>query len=546
MLKGKSSRFGNSLSGISGALLMVRSTGTIFYRILRIKFLMRIFDDSSKQVTILILVFITFNIILLANARLLPFIDLPNHLAEATIYKFYEPGNLLANYYQPTPWYFPNTFHTIFCSLFPSVETGNKVFHVLYIVLLQASVFLVIQQLGGNAWYGALAILFTFNYNVSFGFVGFAISIPFLIILFYTILLYIEEEKFYMNLVIASLLVMLFFMHAQNALMGLVIYACLMLYHFRKSLARFFSHVLLIPLPLVIMIFIWWFTQESQQQEESTFKYLLDYYTSEYFQSFLLRFGIVVFDNFQLQDGWPGILIAAGFFLCIIVPVIAARPWRKKLLRSLSSHEVICTAILFLVVFTCYVFAPDQLPGQTPVFQRFCTILLLSFIIFSSVVIKDGRQRWLKYFVTTAVFVYAGLWAEYIYSFNRENKAFTPELFAGLNPASTLAGLIYENEYRGRKAYIHFPGYYIVWKRGIAASKIIDYRFGVVRRAAAESKLPFYEEHIAENYRLQTQYASVNYLLVRGSAPVRKDVNVQAFSLWREVGPWKIFINTHR
>ena len=506
---------------------------------------MPISDNSRKQVSILILVFITFNIVLLASARLLPFIDLPNHLAEATIYQFYEPGNLLAHYYRPTPWYFPNTFHTIFCSVFPSVEVGNKVFHVLYIILLQGSVFLVIKQLRGNAWYGALAILFTFNYNVSFGFVGFAISIPFLIILFYTILRYIEKEKFYLNAIIAFLLVMLFYMHAQNALMGLVIYACLMLYHYRTSV-RFFYHVVLIPLPLVIMIFTWWFAREAQQTEESTLGYLADYYASEYFQTFLLRFRIVVFDNFQLQDGWAGLLIAAGFFSCILIPLMAAKLWKKKPFPLRSSPELVYAGIFFLIILACYVLAPDKLPGQTPIFQRFCTIVLLSFIILCSILIKMVHLPWLKYFVAVAVFIYAGLWCEYIYSFNRENKNFTPALFSGMNPANTLAGLIYEDEYRGRKVYIHFPSYYIVWNRGIAASKIIDYRFGVVRRVAPESSLPFYQEYIAENYDYQAQYANIDYLLVRGSAPVRKDLNVQAFSLWREAGPWKIFINSRR
>src|SRR5688572_30227451 len=124
---------------------------------------------------------------------LFPFIDLPNHLAEAAIYKYHgDPGNSLANYYEPVPWYFPNTFHTVFCSLFPDVELRNRVFMVLYVLALQFSLFLVVRQLKGNPWYGLLGILFTFNYNVTFGFVGFAISIPAVILLFYLILRDIE------------------------------------------------------------------------------------------------------------------------------------------------------------------------------------------------------------------------------------------------------------------------------------------------------------------------------------------------------------------
>jgi hypothetical protein len=85
-----------------------------------------------------------------------------------------------------------------------------------------------------------------------------------------------------------------------------------------------------------------------------------------------------------------------------------------------------------------------------------------------------------------------------------------------------------------------------VWKKGIAASKIIDYRFGVVRRVASESALPFYQELIADHYKPQPQYAKVDYLLVRGTAPVARDVNLENFSLWHTAGPWKLFMNNRR
>lgn len=489
----------------------------------------------------IILVFIAINIVLLASARLLPFIDLPNHLAEATIYKFHEPGNLLASYYKPTPWYFPNTFHTVFCSLFPSVEIGNKIFHILYIILLQGSVFLVIRQLRGNPWYGVLALLFTYNYNVTFGFVGFAISIPILVILFYAILVYIEQPRFFLNVVISFLLILLFFMHAQNALMGLVIYGCMMLHHYRKDLIRFLIHCVLVPLPLLMIIFAWWFNRDAQE-EGSTLGYLIDYYRSDYFQSFYMRFRIVVFDNFQLREGLPGLIIATLFFICVITPVLAARPWKHFAWKK-ASADVIYPAILFAIIAICYLFAPDKLPGQTPIFQRFCTIAMLSFIILGSVMLRDAHFRWLKPLTIAAVVAYMALWAEYFYGFNRENAEFNHEFFAGVQPEDKLAGLIYDNTYRGRKLYIHFPNYHIVWNHGIAASKIIDYRFGVVRRAAPESELPYYEELIGENYYPQPQYKNLNYLLVRGTAPVIQDGNLSAFSLFRHQGDWKLYVN---
>lgn len=502
---------------------------------------MSIQNHPRRNIAILVLGFIFINIIFISGIRLLPFIDLPNHLAEATIYRYFEPGNHFAKYYQPTPWFFPNTFHTIFCSLFPSVESGNKVFHILYIILLQLSVFLVIRELKGNAWYGVLAIVFTYNYNVTFGFVGFAISIPLLILLFYAILRYIREERLYLNFIIAFILVVLFYMHAQNALMGMVIYGCMMLYHYRNEIQKFVRHIVLVPLPLVVIIIAWWFSRIPQHEEQSTLAYLLEYYTSDYFKTIGMRFRVAVLDNFQLAEGWTGLIIAAFFFLCVLLPVIAVRPWRKTSSGNTRSADFIYASIFLLIVLCCYLFAPDKLPGQTPIFQRFCTVLMLSFIIAASVYLRDVHLRWLRPFVLVVVVAYTTLWGEYLFSFNRENRLFEPQFFADTNPHNKLVGLIYANEYRGRKVYIHFPNYYIVWHKGIAASKIIDYRFGVVRRVASEAELPFYQELIADNYSSQPAYQRLDYLLVRGRAPVKTDVNLKNFSLWREAGPWRLY-----
>jgi hypothetical protein len=133
------------------------------------------------------------------------------------------------------------------------------------------------------------------------------------------------------------------------------------------------------------------------------------------------------------------------------------------------------------------------------------------------------------------------LWFEYIYVFNRENSDFTQKLFAEVNNRSRLAGLIYDNKYRGRLVYIHYPNYFLVWKHGISASKIIDYRFGIVRRAALESEIPFYNELIGEGYRPLPEYATLEYILVRGEAPVKPDVNLANFTLLTRAGAWQLY-----
>jgi hypothetical protein len=124
-----------------------------------------------------------------------------------------------------------------------------------------------------------------------------------------------------------------------------------------------------------------------------------------------------------------------------------------------------------------------------------------------------------------------------------ENRDFNSGFFTGISNNSRLAGLIYDHQYRGRNVYIHFPNYFLVWNQGVAASKIIDYRFGVVRRVASESEIPFYHELIGKNYKLMPEYAHLELLLVRGSPVLRDDANLSDFSLLRQTGAWKLYGN---
>jgi hypothetical protein len=497
--------------------------------------------SDYRNVKIIIALFVLVNAVFLFSMPLLPFIDLPNHLAEATIYRYYgEAGNSLSSYYKPTPWYFPNTFHTVFCSLFPDVEIGNKVFHILCIFLLQVSLFVVIRQLNGNPWYGLLGTLFTYNYNFTYGFVGFAISTPTLILLFYLILRDFEKDTWTLKAGIASLLVLLYLMHAQNALFGLMLFGFMTLYKFRSAFKQILLRGILIPLPLVVLIFSWWFTRGSEN-EGSTSGYLLDYYKSHYFQEFAMRFRIAVFDNFQLREGILGLIIAATIFLLILIPIFWFKPWKSRRISVLLLPQYIYPIIFFLTGFFCYMILPDQLPGQSPLFQRFCTIVILSFIIVISVWLNHVSSKPLRYFSIAAIVIYSMLWFEYIFTFNKINKSFNAQLFKDIPNTSRMAGLIYDHKYRGRKIYIHFPNYFVVWNQGIAASKIIDYRFGVVRRVASESDVPFYTEYIGDGYKKIDAYQQLEYLLVKGNAPIAADENVSGFTLLREFTPWRVY-----
>lgn len=490
--------------------------------------------------------FMLINACLIIGSPLLPFVDLPNHLAEATIYRYYnEPGNLFSAYYKLVPWNFPNQFHIWFCSLgiFPTVEFGNYVFYTLYTALLPLSVYLIVRELKGNLWISLLSFTLVFGYNVTYGFSGYTISIPFVLLLFYFIILDFKRNSLPFKMVIAVLLILLFTMHAQVALFGALLYGTCALYKYRKSLLGLVS-AFVVTLPLVFLIISWWLLKE-REPENSTLDFLINYYSSTYFREFWERFGLVAYENFQLREGIPGIMIALIFTLLLVIPILLKGTifW-NNLLYYLRKEENIYAIIFLVISFCCYFFLPNELPGQSPISQRFSIFFWLAFIVFASLHLPEFEKKHMKIYVICTVALYNILWSEYFIAFNTENKDFSKEYFAGIKNSQRMSGLIFDYSFRGRPVYIHFQNYFITWQKGIASTKIIDYRFGVISRKVTTNILP---EHYDWSFKQkgfldELPYKEADLLLVKGDYPTKEN-HLESFSLVEQEGAWELFKN---
>lgn len=493
-----------------------------------------------------IVFFILVNSILVATSPLLPFVDLPNHLAEATIFKYFgSSGNQFSVYYQLVPWYFPNQFHIWFCSLdiFSSVEAGNKAFYILYIILLPTSIYLIVKELGGNLWFSLLSFTLVYGYNVTFGFAGYTIAIPVVFYLFYFMILDYKRPGVWLKVVHSILLILLFTMHAQVALFGGLIYGACALYKNLKSFANLFL-AFVVTLPVIFLIVNWW-TQKNSQEETDTLGYLLTYYSSTYFQEFFERLGLVAYENFQLREGVLGILIALFFTLLLLLPIsVKLKTFFNNLRKGFLKDQYIYVSILLLVSFACYFFLPDELPGQSPISQRFSIFFWLSFILFGSLYLPRFSEKLSKFYIVLAVTVYSLFWTDYMISFNSINQDFNETLFAGIDNDKRLSGLIYDYKFRGRSTYMHFQNYYIVWNKGIASTKIIDYRFGIINRNVTKEVLPEHYDWSWEQSEFleNLPYQNVDLLLVKGEYPT-KSKHLNSFFVVEQEGKWELFQN---
>jgi len=466
---------------------------------------------------------------LIAGQTLFPFVDLPNHLAEATIYQ-QSSDPVLSRFYQIEKGINPNSFHYLFCSLFDSVETGNKIYYLLYLLLVPASTLLVIRQLGGNWKFSFLTLLLIFNYNVSFGFAGFTMAIPFVLIAFYLACI----NKTWSQVALAFILLLLFFIHILGLLFTLFLLVALGAFQF-KGIKPFLIRIIVI-IPALVVTGIWY--SHTFTAEQSTLAFLIDYYSNSYFQELYLRSKILVYDNFVLAGGYAGIIIALLFATAITLPV-AWKLLSKKLtipsLKEFVLQHKESTAFLF-VSLTCCFFLPDELPGQGILYQRFSVFLFVSLIVTGSLLYKSSISLPFQITGLVIIIIHLSLWADYLYQFDKENNSFNSSLFTAVSPEEVMGGAIIDYQYRGRPVYIHFPNYNIIWNHGVTTTRIIDYRFGSIRRKVNTSVLPEYQEWTGQKAEIPKEYTTLKFLLLKGEASNLPENAVQLAG----GGNWKV------
>lgn len=125
--------------------------------------------------------------------------------------------------------------------------------------------------------------------------------------------------------------------------------------------------------------------------------------------------------------------------------------------------------------------------------------------------------------------------SSYFFDFQNATKCFTEDIFPDSSENKVLAGIILDNNFRGRPVYTHFPMYNTVWKNGITTG-LIDYRFGFFKRKADKSKLPEYNEFLDKNYSYNDEYNNVNYIIVRD----KDDIKIRNFNTIKKCGEWRL------
>jgi len=526
---------------------------------------------SRRAFVAIFAILIALHAALFATARLYPFVDLPEHLAAATIARSGgDTSSELARYYRVETLFEPNTFHLLFCGLrvFPTVELANRLYLLLYSILLPLSMLLIVRRAGGNPWFSLLSFLVMYNINVSWGFVGFALGVP-LVLLFYRY--FILEPNGLSTaprcLIAAAALLALFFVHLLAALFALLVLGLSLLWPGRRTL-RGAARAAAVAAPLVGLVAIWWGAQGGGDGGVGLGTFLSAYYPGSFIETLPQRWAVLAFDNARLYAGSAGGAVALLFSLGIVVPAIvlwalrvgeprgearglagvpaqegvdaASAPRKDRGARGLAAGATI-VAPLVAASLLCVLLLPDRIPRQRILYERFAPLFLLSLATVSSTLARKRGRRLFAVLATALCAIHFTLWADYFISFNRENAAFDAAFLPDAAGSRTLAGLVYDDSFRGRPIYIHFPSYYIVWKGGVTPAALIDYRFGPVRRRMSEKELPEYLEWVGRCDCYDGRYSAMDYLLVRGDLTAKAEPYLSAFAPVREAGRWRLY-----
>jgi hypothetical protein len=505
---------------------------------------------SKNSFWIFFVVLLCLHAILVLRIDFFPFADVPSHLAEGSIYRYYnEASNQFNKYYTLNYLFYPNTFHLLFFSLpvFPDVEIANKVLHLILVITLPVLVLLVIRELQGNKWFAIIAFILVYNYNLSFGFTGNAIANNTILLILWLWLRTTNKRSNYVaNMIMISLLLLLvYFSHAMVALFCMLMVGCFLLYRYRNDFkALVLNSFTLVPLGGLI-VYWWFFLQKSAENstgytadETSTGAFMKEYYKHEFLQTFLIRAKFIVADNAQLFNGPLGKIVALLLAVIILVPFIiigykyatGKNDAQRQSLYPIIDDKLVYIFILLGVSLFCYFLLPQRIPGQEPLYERFSTILLFALIFIGSKAPQVDNKVF-AYAAILVAFVHLVLWGQYFIQFDRENKGFSEVL--PKDNTKVLSYMNYDPYYRGRMIYDHFQNYFIVRNQGISTTRIIDYRFGMIRRKESGG-LP-YQGYMYYNESPRKIMQKSDYLLVRGDISAKDQKLLDSLHTFREV-----------
>ncbi len=474
---------------------------------------------------------------------LYPFPDLPNHLAEAYLYRqLANPVDSLHQYYHMvvTPLT-TATIHLYFCSLFSDVELGNRIFYSVYMLLLPICSLLLIRSAGGNRWFGLLSFLFIYNFSLVEGFSAFSMGIALVVLDMLVLAKFLTTPSPLWTLALALVGVLLFYAHAVLLLFSCLAVLVILLSGQGISIrSRLLAIAALVP--AFSLLIVWFIQFRTEGSEQPMLSFLASYYRADYFSTLGNRLVGLLYDNKQIAGRPTGHLLALLFAAPLLIGFIASgarEKFRNLLHQDTGARHV--SLVFFVLAGLCYLLLPDHLPGWWFLYQRFSVFLFLGLIWILSWLVPPAFIKSAQILTVLLVIGHTLLWFQYFSAFNGIAKPFRTLLYhAPQSSGLTLSAIIDEYDFRGSPILNHFQNYQLIWNHGAVPSAITDYRFKLVERLPG---LPPYQEWIHnDSYtNLVNNYAGEELMLVHGTGPQEFIQQDDRYRLLGSQAGWELF-----
>ncbi|MBN2384700.1 hypothetical protein JXQ70_17635 [bacterium] len=480
--------------------------------------------------------------VLIMNQRLFPFVDLPYHLSAATIIKYYDQVPAFQHYFQNELSLKANSFHLFFCisPLWDDIETANRIFYLIYIILFPLSILAMIRVAGGQYWFSLLGFVLLYNYNVIWGFTGFTMALPLFFLLFSLIILAMKKQTVLLELWIACLLCALFFMHTIVTVLALGFSLLAQLAGPSVRSAKNWLARLAALSPATALLGYWW--SNHSPPSFNAWEQITAYYQNDFVTNWPERILLLYADNYSLFKGWPGQIIGFVGVLVILTPLIHSLISRKRMRPTQCSKPIRRFVILSTIVLLLLcLFAPHGIePICWYLYPRFSVLCLIITLVLGSLFHQTRLKPVSVILICLIALCFLMLWADFLQDFDRENLSFQ-STFLTADPSKRMAGLMYDFLYRASSAYIHFPNYQIVWNRGIATTRLVEYPFMAVSRKTDFQELPMYHEWITRDNPYDGRYRHLEYILIRGTVPEDDLDEFQDFVVIKQSGQWSLY-----
>lgn len=326
-----------------------------------------------------------------------PSLDSPAHLynAKLILELLQGDGFVVQHFYHFNPMVVPNwmghALLALFYFIFGEWWLAEKLMLVLYFVSLPLAVDYFIRTIGGNRWWSLWALPFVFSFVFSIGFYNYSLSIIFAL-LFLSRSWHFFERQFSVkeNLMLFSLLLMVYFSHGFTFLLTLIIWGASALPNLirewktsesiKSLLYRCIKAVVLI-LPLVVLYRL----NTAYHSGIPTFLARVDLMKD------LFRWRSLIVYHEGKEERWTVLMSMLSIALLTVVFV------RSKIRFSLPQQRMILTVI---TLFMLFFILPDNTGSAGFISVRIQGWLALMTIFFISVSTIPNRLAW-----TTTLFM---------------------------------------------------------------------------------------------------------------------------------------------